>query len=118
MRFHNTRRLVLAALCCIGSVADATASGPDFYCVKDVQKNDVLNVRTRPSLKSKVVTKIPHNACRIGNFGTCATEDGKVIPESDVPAVKDARPFWCKVRYEDKVGWVASRFLREDIGGP
>ncbi len=84
----------------------AVADGPDFYAVRNVKQNDVLNMRDKPNAKAKVVGTIPFDARGIENAG-------ETFPE--VKSDMDS-PVWCKIRYKDAAGWVACRYLMEDSG--
>ena len=82
----------------------ATADGPDFYAVRNVRSDDVLNIRAEPNARAKIVGTIPFNAKKIENLGETFPE---VRSDADIPV-------WCKVRYKDGSGWVACKHLRED----
>ena len=110
--------VIVATLLCTASVAFGTAEGPDFFCVKDVAKNDTLNLRESPSASAAIVAKIPHDACKLENLVQCVGRKGETIPESDAPPPDAPRPHWCKIQYKGKSGWVALRYLREDSGSP
>lgn len=102
----STAIVVTLLLLSISPAAHATAEGPDFYAVRNVRSDDVLNMRQAPSAKARIVGIIPYNARRVENTG-------ETFPEirSDMDA-----PVWCKVRYGGREGWVACRFLGEDSG--
>lgn len=99
-----------------GQFASATADGPDFYCVRDVKKNDVLNLREKPSAKSAVLVEIPPTACSIGRHPEQADSKGRIknFEIGDVSAPNVEWPTWCRVSFESVDGWVACRFLEED----
>ncbi len=79
----------------LGSTANATADGPDFYRVQNVEYWDVLNIRRWPSHKSKIIGIIPPEGRGIENL------------------VRYVRG-WCLISYSGTDGWVNCRYLRED----
>lgn len=95
--------------------AMATADGPDFYAVKGVGQNDVLNMRVGPSAIDKKIGEIPYNARHLKNLGCrggSRLKDWlKTTPNERSAAGKQR---WCKIRYRGIEGWVAGWFLAED----
>ena len=51
------RMLTLSILLSCQS-ASATADGPDYFQVKNISSNNMLNIYKKPSNKSKVIAKI------------------------------------------------------------
>ena len=78
--------------------AFATADGPDYYRVINVNGDTTLNLRARPGLYSRVVRKIPFNARGLGN---AIRSQGR----------------WTRVNYGGQTGWVHNDFLAEDYKG-
>ncbi len=70
------------------------AVSPAKYCVIDVARNDVLNVRAWPSAQSRVLTALAPASCGIA-----------FLPYS--------RDGWQKVRAGGWEGWVGARFLTD-----
>ena len=87
----------------VPSILWATADGPDCWDVHGVASNDVLNIREKPSAKSKIIGSIPPRAKKIKNI----TE----YPEGDMAS--NPNPGWCKVEYKKAQGWVSCKFLQE-----
>lgn len=88
----------------VSSTLWAGADGPDCWAVKGVASNDVLNIREKPSAKSKMIGSIPPGTKKIKNI----TE----YPESDLAPMPN--PGWCKVDYKGTQGWVSCKFLESD----
>ena len=65
----------------------------DTYRVVNVANWDMLNIRSGPSTKYKVVGVMPPDAEGVTIIGEC---DGK----------------WCPVAYRDRSGWVNTNFLQ------
>jgi len=115
---RNSIWFPLAALTLtLGSVAaSADADGPDFYQVKDVAKNDVLNIRAEPNPHAAKVGEIRHDGTCIRNLGC---QGGLTFQEfTDLSPAEQARrqqenPRWCQVEYQGVTGWVAGRYLQE-----
>ena len=78
--------------------ARATADGPDYYRVRDVESWDVLNMREKPDPGSAIVGTIPHDGRCVRNLGQSA---------------QYKQSTWVRVEYGSAVGWVNSRFLGE-----
>ena len=75
--------------------ANATADGPDYYKVRNVEYWDVLNIRKWPSHKSRIIDIIP--------------SDGRGI-RNEVRYVRG----WCLINYHGTQGWVNCKYLAED----
>jgi|GEM_PF-3261653 len=78
--------------------AFATADGPDYYRVINVNGDSTLNLRARPGTYSRVINKIPFNARHLGN---AVQSDGR----------------WTRISYGGQTGWVHNEFLAEDYKG-
>ncbi|MGA7878545.1 MAG: SH3 domain-containing protein [Desulfoferrobacter sp.] len=107
--------LVLQVVCTI-----ATADGgPDYYAVTGVAANSVLNIRAKPSAKSRKVGEVPHDARGLQNLGcTGGPSFAEWLKMSEAERNQAGRNRWCKVRYRGIVGWVAGRYLMEDSNPP
>jgi hypothetical protein len=78
--------------------ADGLSGGPDFLQVAGVSSGDALNIRTRPSAQSSVVTRVVN---------------GEVLRNGGCRMTGKTR--WCRVSRPDgsNAGWAAGRFLIE-----
>ena len=94
-RYPRTNRaaLVLAALIItVLSTGNAVACACcDTYRVVGVENWDVLNVRSRPTIRSRIIGALQP--------GTCGLE------------ILSDRRGWLKVRLGDTVGWVNGRYV-------
>lgn len=101
MKRHASMAVVtivgLTAFGWIGASTAMATSGPGCFQPKNVAADDVLNVRSRPSASSSIVTTIP-------------PEGGPII------ARRGACGVWCAVSIYDGdnvyKGWIKRRFLR------
>lgn len=73
---------------------DSIGRGDDGYyaCVSGIRFNDVLNMRTRPTTGSRIVTGIPPNACGV--------------------LVRYRQGGWLRVVYGGREGWAYGKYLR------
>jgi SH3-like domain-containing protein len=85
--------LVLALLSVPAAIAAPTqiVEGEE-HCVVNVKSSDVLNVRSKPSASSKVVTTERYGDCGIIVTGACQGS-------------------WCPIEDGHFAGWVHSRFI-------
>ncbi|WP_419912438.1 META domain-containing protein [Hoeflea sp.] len=109
-RFALSLAMVLAAV----SMARATADGPDFFMVRGVAADDVLNIRAEPTAKSKKIGEIPPDGDGIRNLGC----EGGLSIDAWLEANREEREAsdrrrWCRIAYQSVEGWVAGRFLEE-----
>lgn len=99
----------------VSSDAFAEADGPDYYAVRGVAADDVLNMRAEPAASSAKIGDIPHDGRGLQNLGC---QGGPSFAQwqamSEAKRGKAGKERWCKVRYKGLEGWVASRFLSED----
>ncbi len=109
--------LVAGLLLTVGSGAlRAEADGPDYYAVRGVAADDVLNIRVEPDPQARKVGEIPPHGTCIRNLGC---RGGLTFAEFSTlsPAEQERRarehPRWCKVEYQGVTGWVAGRYLAE-----
>jgi len=82
----------------------AIADGPDCYMVRNVKKDDSLNIRSKPGIKGKIIDKIPYDERYIKNL---FVTHPPIKSDMDIPV-------WCKIKYNRTIGWVACRYLAED----
>jgi hypothetical protein len=116
MAQHTSAALVISFLLFWASSASATADGPDYWEVRDVAEDDVLNMRSSPDFKSPKVAEIPHDATCIRNMGCkggLTFEEFSTLSEAQKQQVLKQRPRWCRVNYDGTTAWVAGRYLKE-----
>ncbi len=94
----------------------AEADGPDYYAVRHVARNDVLNIRVEPSASARKIGEIPPDGSCIRNLGCKGgltfEEFTNLSPEEKERRARE-NPRWCKVEYRGVTGWVAGRYLTE-----
>jgi len=96
----------------------AEADGPDYWQVRDVSEDDVLNMRDYPDFRSSKIADIPPDARCIRNMGCkggLTYNEFTTLTEAQKQQILKQRPRWCRVSYAGKVGWVAGRFLTEGV---
>lgn len=78
--------------------ADGLSGGPDFFEVAGISPGDALNIRTRPSARSPIVTRVVN---------------GEILRNGGCRMTGQTR--WCRVSRPDgsASGWAAGRFLIE-----
>lgn len=108
---------VLASIAATLSAAPqlrAEADGPDSWDVTGVEANDVLNLHSEASARSRTIAGIPHDARGLKNLGCKgAPTFAEWTRMSEAERVRSARARWCKVQHDGRTGWVAGRFLKE-----
>jgi hypothetical protein len=108
---------LILARCIWPSLSPAEADGPDFYRVRDVSPDDVLNMREQPGAKSRKIGEIPADGRCLRNLGCqggLTIEEYTILSEQEQKRVLRERPRWCKVDYQGRTGWVAGLYLAED----
>ena len=83
--------LALSMLCGIGAASAQVVEGEE-HCVINVKSTDVLNVRSKATVNSKVVTTLRYGECGIVVTGIC-------------------KGSWCPIEDGHDKGWVNSRFI-------
>jgi len=94
----------------------ATADGPDYWKVINVESDDVLNIREKSTWKSNKVGEIPFNGKCIQNLGCIGgltLTEFTDLSEAEKQKIRKKRLRWCKIRYKNIIGWVAGRYLSE-----
>jgi len=94
----------------------AEADGPDFWGVRDVPENDVLNLRLYADFRAPKIGEIPFDARCIRNMGCkggLTYREFTTLSETEKQRVLKQRPRWCRVNYQGQTGWVAGRYLQE-----
>ncbi len=78
--------------------ADGLSGGPDFFQVAGISPGDALNIRTRPTAQSPIVTRVVN---------------GEILRNGGCRMTGQTR--WCRVSRPDgsASGWAAGRFLIE-----
>lgn len=97
----------------------ATADGPDFWQVKGVASNDVLNMRMGPGTEYMILDTLPHNARKLKAIVCVPTlDDGDFFALTEAEqATLNGQSRWCYIQAEDfKDGWVNMRYMEEDSG--
>lgn len=106
--------LALPLIFAAATPARATADGPDFFMVRGVASDDVLNIRAEPSASAAKIGEIPPDGSGLQNLGC---EGGLSFAEwqEATEAEREAaqRRTWCRISYEGTQGWVAAQFLTE-----
>lgn len=95
----------------------AEADGPDFYRVKGVAQNDVLNIRNAPNPDAIKIGEIPPGANCIKNLGCkggLTMEEFTTLSKNEQKEILKKRPRWCQVVYGGIKGWVSSHYLEEE----
>ncbi len=67
----------------------------ETYRVYGVRSNDVLNIRSKPSVRGQRIGTIPPNGRGIQVLGTCSSG-------------------WCPIQYRTVLGWVSAKFLTRE----
>jgi hypothetical protein len=99
-RMSNLFRAAGLAFVCMGVGSGfASADGPDFYQIREGSNSKPLVMRAKPG-SAQSVGSLPADASCIRNLG-CQGSD------------LSAKPRWCKVEHQGKVGWVEGKFLAE-----
>lgn len=97
----------------------AGADGPDRWDVSGVAADDVLNLHTEASARSKTIARIPHDARGLRSLGCTGTPTfAEWTRMSPAERERSARARWCKVEFSGQRGWVAGRFLKEASSSP
>jgi hypothetical protein len=82
-----------------GVEVDQNGDGPACAKVVGVAKNDTLALREDYNPNSKKIMDIPYNAQGFEYYYQC---------------VELKKPNeWCRIRYNDKMGWVRSKFIKQ-----
>ena len=100
--------------------AEIDGHGPDAYRVTGVASDDVLNMRMGPGTQYLVIDSLPPDARGLQQV-TCVPLQ---IPSIYYKLTEEQRnnlpQRWCLMRTSDllKAGWVAQRYLMEDVDLP
>ncbi len=107
---------LLGCLLLLPLVTQGEADGPDYWDVKGVAQDDVLNLREKPDPRSAKIAEIPHNATCLRNLGCqggLTFEEFTTLSPAERKALERKRPRWCRIEFQGKSGWVAGRYLGE-----
>lgn len=110
------RRALIAGIGLAGftALAFAQASGPDYFRITGLKKEDNVNVRRAPEADAKIVGKIRKDTNGIKNLGCKGGLTQKQWEKASEARKKAAeRDRWCQVSYGEVKGWVLGRFLAE-----
>ncbi len=116
---HGTQLTKAAAvllLACMIAPArtNAEADGPDQWVVTGVASNDVLNIRAEPNASSRILGTVPPNGRGLVNLGCTGIPDFALWQSmSEAERHRAAANRWCRIRYQNVVGWVRGKFLAE-----
>lgn len=94
----------------------AEAGGPDYWQVRNVEINDVLNMRSSADYSAEKIGEIPHDAQCIRNMGCkggLTLHESTTLSDYDKQRILKQRPRWCRVRYKGTTAWVSGRYLKE-----
>jgi len=94
----------------------AEADGPDYWRVFNVNKGNVLNIRSSADIKAIRIGKIPYDSQCVKNHGCkggLTFDEFTTLSESEKQQILKQQPRWCRVSYQGVSGWVAGRYLRE-----
>ncbi|NJN47309.1 MAG: SH3 domain-containing protein [Candidatus Competibacteraceae bacterium] len=100
----------------IPGIVFADADGPDYWEVRDVAADDVLNIRAAADWRSQKVGEIPATGRCIKNLGCVGgltLEEFSALSDAEQQQILKKRPRWCEIEYHGVRGWVAGRYLRE-----
>lgn len=101
----------------VAAQAEIDGHGPDAWRVIDVAPDDILNMRIGPGTDYIVIDQLAPNARGL-KLVTCVPLLIPSVYHKLSDAQRAALPqSWCLMRSADltKAGWVAARFLMEDI---
>jgi hypothetical protein len=89
---------------------------PEYWAVTGVSSGDVLNIRDVPSADSRSLGGIPPDAHGVKNLG-CRRNELSLDRwmKANESQRQEAKMIWCRVQFHGLEGWVAGRFLKEDI---
>lgn len=92
------------------------AENSNFWQVKKVKSNDVLNIRSKSDHTSKKVSSIPFNETCVKSHG-CGKdidlESMMHMQEEEVRAfLQQAKVDWCFIEYKGIKGWVNKKYLK------
>ena len=106
----------LILLVIASGLALADADGPDYYKVKGVASNDVLNMRNKADPDSKKVGEIPPGADCVKNLGCkggLTMSELTDLSKKEQSTILKKRPRWCHVECNGIKGWVSAGYLAE-----
>lgn len=110
----NILTVLFSTFLLYSNVAWIDEDEPDFWRVTRVSEGNHLNMRKGPSTQFGVIGKIPHNATGLGNNGCTPNFNLSEWAWFTSEESKHATNMkWCKVRYDNSVGWVYFRYLKE-----
>ncbi|WP_050929297.1 META domain-containing protein [Aestuariivita boseongensis] len=109
-----TRPALICAAIFFAPLVHATADGPDYLRVTGVASDDVLNMRTLPSVRGDIVGRIPAGADGVMSFGCVGgLSFGEWQNATAEERAAAARRTWCLVGHDRVIGWSSERYLSE-----
>ncbi len=99
------------------STSYAEADGPDYWKVGNTASVDQLKIHDGPDESSRIVGELPQDANCLKNLGCqggLTLEEYNQLNEQQQKATLKSNPRWCKIEFQDVLGWVASGSLIED----
>ncbi len=98
-------------------ISSLYAEDTSYFEVKDVRSNDVLNIREKSDHKSKKISGIPSNAKCVISYGCGKDITLEAMGNMHEDEIKlflgQSKENWCYVAYQNKIGWVNKKFLKE-----
>ncbi len=95
MQFHFRIFVSVKIIILVLSFSGIQTAVAETYRVYRLDSGDVLNIRKRPSSKSKKIGSIPSYGKNIKKLGPC---EGN----------------WCKISYRGKTGWISMKYLARE----
>jgi len=108
--------LIVILLALFSGTAVAEADGPDYYQLHDVSSGNTLHIRAEPHPDATRLGKIPSAGDCIRNLGCqggLTFQEFTTLSKAQQTQRLTENPRWCKIEYQDIVGWVAGRYLAE-----
>lgn len=99
------------------STSYAEADGPDYWKVNPVASVDQLKIHEEPEETSRIMGELPPDANCLKNLGCqggITLEEFNRLDEHRQESTLKSRPRWCKIEFQDVLGWVAAGSLAED----
>ena len=111
-----SRCLVIVSFVLVAQPVHGEADGPDYWAVRGVAGDDVLNIRKEADWRSQKVGEIPPDGQCIKNLrcvGGLTLDEFITLSEAEKAKIQMERPRWCRITYNGITGWVAGRYLQE-----
>jgi len=80
-------------------------NGKEQYKIRFVNSENGLRLRSEGANSGKIITTIPYHS------------KVEILEEKDkIEIINNIKGKWCKVKWNDKIGWVFNAYLSEDSG--